>query len=90
VINWLTIRRFAELSGYTEDAVRAKMADGTWLSGWVWRKAPDGRILVSIRGYEEWVEGRASAPQVARASRREAKEDAEDGTVAQSHARRPK
>jgi hypothetical protein len=68
VINWVTIRRFSELSGYTEDAVRSKIADGTWLSGWVWRKAPDGRILVSIRGYEEWAEGQASAPQVARAS----------------------
>ena len=63
-MNWVTIRRFAELSGYTEKAVRGKIAEGVWLQDIVWRKAPDGRILVSLRGYEEWAEGRVFAPLV--------------------------
>ncbi len=61
MINWLTIKRFSELTGYSEKAVRAKIDEGVWLKNHVWCKAPDGRILVSIRGYETWVEGQAFA-----------------------------
>ena len=68
-MNWVTIKRFEQLSGYTENAVRLKISQGVWLEGKAWRKAPDGRTLMSIRGYEEWVEGLESAPQAHRASR---------------------
>lgn len=56
MIRYLTIGKFAAESGYTEKAVRAKIYDGTWPEGQVWRKAEDGRILIDVRGYEEWVE----------------------------------
>ncbi len=56
MIRYLTIGKFAAESGYTEKAVRAKIYDGTWPEGKVWRKAEDGRILIDVRGYEEWVE----------------------------------
>jgi hypothetical protein len=62
-MNWVTVKRFCELSGYSVDAVDQKRASGVWLRDQVWKKAPDNRILISIRGYEEWVEGRASVPQ---------------------------
>ncbi len=68
-MKWVTIRRAAEISGYSEDAIRAKIADGTWLEGRVWRRAPDHRILISTEGYDEWAEGRVFAPQVKRRSR---------------------
>jgi hypothetical protein len=31
MIGYVTIRKFAELSGYSEEAVRAKIKDGTWM-----------------------------------------------------------
>lgn len=45
----------AIITGYTEKAIRRKIADGVWLEGKVWRKAPDGSVLISIKGYTEWV-----------------------------------
>ncbi|GLU32553.1 excisionase [Trinickia caryophylli] len=56
-IRRVTIGRFAELSGYTEKAIRGKIHDGTWEKDRVCVKAPDGRILVNIDGFNEWVEG---------------------------------
>lgn len=56
MISYVTIRKFSELTGYSEEAVRAKIKDGTWLEGRVFRKAPDGRILISVEGYQSWVE----------------------------------
>ncbi len=53
-IRYVTILRFCELSGYTEEAVKAKRRDGKWIEGQVWIKAPDGRILIDLEGYEAW------------------------------------
>ena len=53
---WVLIKRLAELTGYSEDAVRHKVKNGTWLPGRIWRKAPDGRIFVNIDEFERWVE----------------------------------
>lgn len=55
----VTIRRFAELTGYSQAAVRAKIEKGVWGEG-IWIKAPDGRILMSIGEFELWVEGQGS------------------------------
>ena len=41
VPRWVMIKRAAELTGYSEDAIRHKVKDGTWAQGRVWRKAPD-------------------------------------------------
>ncbi len=62
MIDLVTIPRFCELTGYTDDAVRAKMAGGVWLQDYVWVRAPDGRILISIRGYQLWVVGQGLDP----------------------------
>ena len=58
---WITIRKFSGESGYSEEAVRSKIKRGDWLEGCVWRKAPDGRVLINVRGYERWVSGDISA-----------------------------
>lgn len=55
-MRYLTVKKFSSESGYTEAAIRAKMTDGTWEKDCVWRKAPDGRVLIDIEGYEAWVE----------------------------------
>lgn len=55
-IRYTTIRKFSELSGYTEDAVRSKIKRGDWLENREWVKAPDRRILIDVVGYNAWVE----------------------------------
>ncbi|WP_177344971.1 hypothetical protein [Pseudomonas sp. NFACC04-2] len=54
-MRYLTIRKFANEVGYTEAAIRSKIADGTWIEDQVWRRAPDNRILIDVHGFEEWV-----------------------------------
>jgi hypothetical protein len=68
-VDLVTIGKLAELCGYTEDAVRSKIDKGVWLQGKVWLRAPDGRILVSLRGYQAWAEGQEFELSAAPASR---------------------
>lgn len=42
---WVLVKRFAEVTGYSENAVRHKVKGGIWLEGRIWRKAPDGPYL---------------------------------------------
>jgi hypothetical protein len=57
MLRYVTVKKFAAESGYTEDAIRAKLKNGVWLEGQIWRKAPDGRNLIDVQAYERWVEG---------------------------------
>ncbi len=56
MLRYVTIPKFAELSGYSEDAIRTKIRDGIWPEGKIWKKAPDNRVLIDVEGYREWVE----------------------------------
>lgn len=62
---YLTVKKFANESGYSEDAIRSKIRDGVWKLGDIWIKAPDDRVLIDVEGYETWVEmgGESSRPQ---------------------------
>lgn len=51
-----TVKKFAEATGYTEHAIRSKISKGIWPLGEIWIKAPDGHVLISVEGYESWVE----------------------------------
>ncbi len=51
--NHVTIKKFAELSGYSASAIRNKKSSGMWPEG-VWVQAPDGRILISQEEYDNW------------------------------------
>lgn len=69
-MRYMTIRKFAQETGYSEDAIRSKIRDGIWRLGYVWMRAPDGRTLIDVEGYEKWVEMDAvSAQSATRASR---------------------
>ena len=46
------------LTGYTVKAMERKIERGDWEEGKVWRRAPDGHIMIDIAGYHRWVEGR--------------------------------
>lgn len=56
MIGYVTIAKFCQESGYTVDAVNTKIRDGIWLENKVWVKALDGRRLISIEGFNLWVE----------------------------------
>jgi len=46
------------LTGYTVKAMERKIECGDWQEGKVWRRAPDGHIMIDIAGYHRWVESR--------------------------------
>jgi hypothetical protein len=60
---WVTIKKAADITGYTEKAIERKRATGVWLEGDVWIKAPDGHILISPEGIYKWAEGQVFVPQ---------------------------
>lgn len=62
-MKWVTVKKAADLTGYSVKAIERKREDGVWLEGMVWRKAPDGRIMISTEGIDAWVEGRQLPPQ---------------------------
>ena len=64
MLRYVTISKFALESGYTENAIRAKIRDGIWTEGEVWIKAPDSRNLIDVEGFEQWVEARGPAIRV--------------------------
>lgn len=47
---------FEAITGYSAKAVERKIATGAWTEGREYRKAPDGHVLVDMKGYEQWVE----------------------------------
>ena len=56
MLPYLTIDKFATLSGYTAGAIRAKVKEGVWVEGKEYIRAPDKRVLVSVGGFEAWAE----------------------------------
>ena len=60
MLRYVTISKFAEESGYSEEAIRAKIKAGVWLMDVVWKKAPDGRVLIDVEGYADWVEANSA------------------------------
>jgi len=59
---FVTVPKFCELTGYTAAAVSGKRSSGVWLEGVVWRKAPDGHILIDLVEFDRWVIGAQSLP----------------------------
>jgi hypothetical protein len=58
--DYVTIPVAASMTGYSAKAIRRKIEAGVWLEGREFRRAPDGHVLISVKGYELWVErGRA-------------------------------
>jgi hypothetical protein len=61
-VRYVTIPRASELTGYSQDAIRTKIKRGVWLEGLMFIKGPDGRILIDLEAYEQWVTGSADSP----------------------------
>jgi hypothetical protein len=60
-LQWVLIPIFCALTGYSDKAVRRKIADGKWIEGRHYRKAPDGHITMNLQAYYAWVEGQHQA-----------------------------
>ena len=54
MLPYVTIDKFAIMSGYTAGAIRAKVKEGVWVEGQEYIRAPDNRVLISVGGYEKW------------------------------------
>lgn len=54
--DYVTIPVAAAMTGYSPKAIRRKIEAGVWLEGREFRRAPDGHVLISVKGYESWVE----------------------------------
>ncbi len=57
VDRWVLVNVLAEYTGYTDDAIRAKIRRGDWAMGAHWRKAPDGRLVFNLTRIQEWMSG---------------------------------
>ena len=55
-LKYITAKKLAEESGYTEDALRAKVLRGDFAEGVHYRRSPDGRIQFNVEEYTKWVE----------------------------------
>ncbi len=60
-MRYVLIPKFSELTGYTPKAVERKIAEGVWIEGREFRRAPDNRILIDLEGFARWVEGQPQA-----------------------------
>jgi len=59
-MKWVTIKKLAELSGYSEKAIYNKKDRGIWIKDVHWKKSPDGRLQFNIKAIEFWIEGIAA------------------------------
>lgn len=58
-MEWITLKKLSEISGISEDAIRANVKKGVWQKGKHWTKAPNGRLFCNPKEVESWVLGRA-------------------------------
>lgn len=57
-MNWVLITKLSELTGYSKQAIYAKVKKGIWREGVHYRRQR-GRLHFSLKAYEQWVEGKA-------------------------------
>lgn len=52
---FVTIELAEAVTGLTASAIRTKIGRGVWVEGRQYRRAPDGRVFVDLKGFEQWV-----------------------------------
>ena len=53
----VTIKKFAELTGLTEEAIRQYKKKGQWREKIHWIKAPNGKIFIITKAAYAWIQG---------------------------------
>ena len=51
----VTIKKFSENSGYSEEAIRQKLKKGIWRFREHAYKGPDGRIMINVNSIYAWI-----------------------------------
>lgn len=54
ISRFVTIELAATVTGFSPSAIRTKIARGVWVEAREYVHAPDGRVLIDMRGYEKW------------------------------------
>mgnify|MGYP000405549958 CR=1 FL=1 len=67
---YVMIKRFSEMTGYSDHAVRMKISEGVWVEGIHYKRAPDRHVFIDMEGFEKWVEGQKSVTQASSRARR--------------------
>lgn len=52
MVRYVLIKKMADLTGYSERAIREKVYTGEWSFA---VRSPDKRLHIDIEGYEAWV-----------------------------------
>lgn len=60
---YVTIKLASIITGLSEKAIRCKIDSGKWIEGREYRRAPDGGIFISIKGFSAWVESGCLRPR---------------------------
>jgi len=60
-MNWFRLKKYCELTGDTENAVKSRRNNGKWAEGKHSKTGPDGKIWVNLKEVEKWVEGSQAA-----------------------------
>lgn len=53
-VKWVTLKLYAQSSGYTPGALHQKIRRGQFIEGQHFRKAPDRRILMNVEACQNW------------------------------------
>jgi hypothetical protein len=56
-VAYVTIEKLADLTGYTAKAIRRKIERREFIEGLHYRRAPDGRVLMDVKQFNEWIKG---------------------------------
>ena len=65
MITYVTVKKMSELTGYSEKSLYNKMYS-TWTEGRQYIHAPDGKPLIHIGEFEQWVQSTQECEQKAK------------------------
>lgn len=71
MLEYVTIKKLSLESGYTIDAINSKIKRGDWEEGVVWILAPDGRRMIILEGYYQWIEKQGNVSECVRRAQRQ-------------------
>lgn len=54
-LDYVLLAKLAELSGYSEKALRQKISKGQFVEGVHYIRSPDGRIHFHLQRYQDWL-----------------------------------
>ena len=56
ILKWVLIVKFAELSGYSQNAIQMKIKNGLWENRVHFIKGPDGKYQINPEEVMKWIE----------------------------------